>query len=259
MSHAQILKHLLWVMYELRVTHRSWHIFDDSSLRFTWLRLGGLTYLRWVLYIITRRWFDESCRSHFEYLLRVMYESRVTSEDVLDLTRHSYMTGRWLVDTQESRVTSEDVSKWDLHDSSNHLRVMNHVRVMYESRVTLHESWVTSRRCDRMRPVDLTESSISHWVIYESCTSDESHVRIIYLTNSIRSTWLGSWLAVIYQSRASTSDCGADVCMRDEYLRVIYESCMSDESHAVTCSRSRRMLYESRRSKRVMYISLSHS
>jgi len=198
-----------WGMYEWRVTHRSRNIFGESWTSYE-SHTHILRYLGWVMYIMTLPWLLDDSMSHghliLKHVLRVMCEWRVTSEDVLDVTRRSYMTGTWLVDSRV-RVTSEDALNWDLHDSSNHLRVMNHARVMHESRVTRHQSRVTSRRCNRMRQVDLTESSISHWVTYESRTSDEPHVPVIHLTNSIRSTWLGSRLGVAVAGRGAARGC----------------------------------------------------
>ena len=48
-SHAQILKHVLWVMYKLRVTHRSWHIFDESCT--SWLADDSMSHVDLILNI----------------------------------------------------------------------------------------------------------------------------------------------------------------------------------------------------------------
>jgi len=126
------------------VTHDSWSVTRDSYMTLTWF--------------MTLRWFDESCRSHFETSsdvtrdswvstshLPVMYEWRVKSSTSSDVTRDSYMTLR-------------RYSKWDLHDSSNHLRVM-----MYKT----HRRYV----------------KICAWLV--TCTWLIEHV-----SRSVRDSWL---------------------------------------------------------------------
>ena len=130
-----------WGMYEWRVTHRSRNIFGESWTSYE-SHTHILRYLRWVMYIMTLRWFDESWRSQFETCskshVRVTSHVRRCTWCHSSLIHDWYMT-RGLKSQSHVRRCFKLRSTWLIESSKSHESCKSHARVTsHASRVTSH-------------------------------------------------------------------------------------------------------------------------